>query len=127
GYLSVVDNRDVLDDFDRMVLSYGADVCAVELAKSRAIAFAVEQARGDWVQMWLSGTPADDDMLATRAQQAGFEPDTLYLVVVYRATSEVGSSLPLDALIPLVRDDMTRRQIAGAVGQYVDVIVALYP
>lgn len=127
GYLSLVDTREILDDFDRMVLSYGADVCAVELAKSRAIAFAVEQARGDWVQMWLSGTPADDDMLAARAQQAGFEPDTLYLVVVYRATSEAGASLPLDALIPLVRDDMTRRQIAGAVGQYVDVIVALYP
>ncbi|MCK6577149.1 MAG: helix-turn-helix domain-containing protein [Anaerolineae bacterium] len=127
GYLSLVDSRDVLDDFDRMILSYGADVCAVELAKSRAIAFAVEQARGDWVQMWLSGTPVDDDMLAARAQQAGFEPDTLYLVAVYRATSDSGAILPLDALIPLVRDDMTRRQSAGAVGQVVDMIVALYP
>src|SRR5690606_32244051 len=27
----------------------------------------------------------------------------------------------------LVRDDMVRRQINGAVGQYVDVIVAIYP
>ncbi|MBK8025633.1 MAG: helix-turn-helix domain-containing protein [Chloroflexi bacterium] len=127
GYLSLVDSRDVLDDFDRMVLSYGADVCAVELAKTRAIAFAVEQARGDWIQMWLSGTPADDDMLAARAQQAGFEPNTMYLVAVYRAASSSGASLALDALIPLVRDDMARRQTPGAVGQYVDVIVALYP
>jgi len=30
-------------------------------------------------------------------------------------------------LISLVRDDMTRRQISGAAGQYVDVIVVLYP
>src|SRR5690606_7081088 len=127
GYLSLVDNHDSLDEFDRQVLLYGADVCAIELAKSKAIAFAVEQARGDWVQMWLSGTPADDDLMTTRAQQAGFEPDSMYMVAVFRATTESGASLPLESLIPLVRDDMTRRQIDGAVGQYVDVIVALYP
>ena len=127
GYLSLVDTHEPLDDFDRMVLAYGADVCAIELAKNRAIAFAVEQARGDWVQMWLSGTPADDDLMSTRAQQAGFDPETTYVVVVLRATTDTGASLPLESLIPLVRDDMVRRQVAGAVGQYVDVIVALYP
>ncbi len=127
GYLSLVDNHDTLDDFDRMVLSYGADVCAIEMAKNRAIAFAVEQARGDWVQMWLSGTPTDDDMMSTRAQQAGFDPNAIYMVVVYRAMTDSGAGLPLESLLPLVRDDMVRRQINGSVGQYVDVIVALYP
>lgn len=127
GYLSLVDGHDLLDEFDRLVITYGADVCAIELAKSRAIAFAVEQARGDWVQMWLSGTPADDDLMITRAQQAGFDSDTMYIVAVFRATTDAGASLPLESLIPLVRDDMTRRQVNGAVGQYVDVIVALYP
>lgn len=127
GYLSLVDQSKQLDDFDRLVLTYGADVCAIELAKNRAIASAVEQARGDWVQMWLSGTPADDDMLTTRAQQAGFDVDSQYLVCVFRAITEGGQTLPLESLISLVRDDMARRQIGGAVGQYVDVIVALYP
>jgi purine catabolism regulator len=127
GYLSIVEPGEALSEFERLVLAYGADVCAMELAKSRAIAFAVEQARGDWVQMWLSGTPTDDDIMTTRAQQAGYDPATEYLVCVFRASTETGASLPLEALIPLVRDDMTRRQIPGAVGQYVDVIVALYP
>jgi purine catabolism regulator len=127
GYLSLVDKQEPLDDFDRMVLTYGADVCAIELAKNRAIAFAVEQARGDWVQMWLSGTPADDDLLSTRAQQAGFDPSTNYMVAVFRAATKSGTPLPLESLISLVRDDMIRRQINGAVGQYVDVIVAIYP
>jgi purine catabolism regulator len=127
GYLSLVDSSETLSEFDRLVLTYGADVCAIELAKNRAIAFAVEQARGDWVQMWLSGTPADDDVMATRASQAGYDPNIEYLVAVFRASTDSGASLPLDSLIPLVRDDLTRRQIAGAVGQYVDVIVALYP
>jgi len=127
GYLSLVDNRDSLDEFDRLVLTYGADVCAIELAKNRAIASAVEQARGDWVQMWLSGTPADDDQMAARAAQAGFNADSLCMAAVFRATTDAGAVLPLESLIPLVRDDMARRQVNGAVGQYVDVIVALYP
>ncbi|MDZ4763697.1 MAG: helix-turn-helix domain-containing protein [Chloroflexota bacterium] len=127
GYLSLVDSTDTLSEFDRLVLTYGADVCAIELAKNRAIAFAVEQARGDWVQMWLSGTPTDDDIMATRAQQAGYDPNTEYLVTVFRAMTDASAPLPLDAMLPLVRDDMTRRQIPGAVGHYVDVIVALYP
>lgn len=127
GYLTLVDPNTVVNDFDRLVLTYGADVCAIEMAKNRAIASAVEQARGDWVQMWLSGTPTDDDMLTTRAAQAGFEVDSNYVVAVFKATTESGASLPLESLIALVRDDMTRRQLNGAIGQYVDVLVALYP
>jgi len=127
GYLSLVDSNGALNDFDRLVLQYGADVCAIEIAKSRAIASAVEQTRGDWVQMWLSGTPADDDLMATRAVQSGFEIDTEYVVAVFKATTEGGTLLPLEALIALVRDDMSRRQMSGAIGQYVDVIVVLYP
>ncbi len=127
GYLSLIDDADVLSEFDRQVLTYGADVCAIELAKTRAIASAVEQARGDWVQMWLSGTPADDDLLTTRAQQAGFDASSPFVVSVFRATTQAGAALPLEPLISLVRDDMTRRNIEGAAGQYVDVIVALYP
>ncbi|MBL8116092.1 MAG: helix-turn-helix domain-containing protein [Anaerolineae bacterium] len=127
GYLSLVDKQTPLDEFDRLVMTYGADVCAIELAKNRAIAFAVEQARGDWVQMWLSGTPADDDLLTTRAQQSGFDTTSMYLVAVFRASTKSGTPLPLESLISLVRDDMVRRQVNGAVGQYVDVIVALYP
>ncbi|MCY4073183.1 MAG: helix-turn-helix domain-containing protein [Chloroflexi bacterium] len=127
GYLSLVDQKSELDEFGRLVLAYGADVCAIEMAKNRAIASAVEQARGDWIQMWLSGTPADEDLLRTRAQQAGFQPGASYVVSVFRAITESGQSLSLEPLISLVRDDMSRRQINGAVGQYVDVIVVLYP
>ena len=126
GYLSLVDSHNNLDEFDRLVLTYGADVCAIEMAKNRAIASAVEQTRGDWIQMWLGGAPADDDLLHTRARQAGFQPDSSYVVAVFRAVSKAGQSLPLESLISLLRDDMSRRQVNGAVGQYVDVAVALY-
>lgn len=127
GYLSLVDTAAELGEYDQLVLAYGADVCSIEMAKSRAIASAVEQARGDWIQMWLSGAPSDSDLLTTRAQQAGFDSTSSYIAVVFRASSRDGSSLPLESLISLVRDDMTRRQINAAIGQYVDVIVVLYP
>ncbi len=127
GYLSLIDGDDRLNEFDRLVLTYGADVCAIEMAKNRAIASAVEQTRGDWIQMWLSGTPADDDLLRTRAQQAGFEPGSQYIVAVYRAITQARQSMRLESVISLVRDDISRRGINGAVGQYVDVVVALYP
>ena len=32
----------IWNEFDRLVLTYGADVCAIEMAKYRAIASAVE-------------------------------------------------------------------------------------
>jgi purine catabolism regulator len=127
GYLTLVDGRETLEDFDRLVLSYGADICAIEMAKHRAIAFAVEQTRGDWVQLWLSGTPADDDMILARAQQVGFEPGASYQVAVFRALTESSSSMSLEGMLGLVRDDLSRRQITGAVGYYVDTIVVLYP
>ncbi len=127
GYLSLVDSAASLTEFDRLVLTYGADVCAIEMAKNRAIASAVEQTRGDWIQMWLSGTPADDDLLRVRAQQAGFAAETAYATVVFRAGNESGQSRTLASLVSLVRDDMSRRQLEGAVGSYVDAIVALYP
>lgn len=127
GYLSLVDSAASLTEFDRLVLTYGADVCAIEMAKNRAIASAVEQTRGDWIQMWLSGTPADDDLLRVRAQQAGFAAETAYAAVVFRAGNESGQSRTLEPLVSLVRDDMSRRQLEGAVGSYVDAIVALYP
>lgn len=127
GYLSLVDGGPELDEFDRLVLAYGADVCAIELAKLKAIAYAVEQARGDWVQMWLSGGPGEDDLILARAQQAGFDPAAPYLVAVFRAMTAHGVSLLLDTMLPLVRDDLVRRQIAGAAGSHVDVLVVLYP
>lgn len=127
GYLSLVDGAASLTEFDRLVLTYGADVCAIEMAKNRAIASAVEQTRGDWIQMWLSGSPADDNLLRVRAQQAGFATETAYAAVVFRANDEFGGARTLEALVSLVRDDMSRRQLEGAVGSYVDAIVALYP
>lgn len=127
GYLSLIENGAELEEFDRLVLAYGADVCAIELAKLKAIAFAVEQTRGDWVQMWLSGRPGDDERILARAQQAGFNPQAPYVAAVFRAMTPQGAHIPLDSFLTLARDELARRQISGAAGAHVDVLVVLYP
>ena len=38
GEATLVDSAGELSEFDQLVLTYGADVCAIEMAKSRAIA-----------------------------------------------------------------------------------------
>ncbi len=125
GWLSVLTRGGTLEEFPRLVLGHGADVCSIELARNRAIAVAVEQTRGDWVQMWLSGVQADDDMMASRARQAGFDTDSPCMVSVYRIPGGA-SNESLEILSGLIRDDMQRRQMEGAVGLYVDMIVALF-
>ena len=127
GYLTLITDEAVLDEFDRLVLLYGADVCAIELAKSRAIASAVEQARGDWVQMWLSGNPIDNTLLRTRATQAGFEPNEPYVAVVFQAVDDNNQTIPLESLTRYARDLSERLQVGAAIGQYVDAIVLLLP
>lgn len=126
GWLSLLTKGRNPGEFARLVLGYGADVCAIELARNRAIASAVEKTRGDWVQMWLSGVQTDDDMMASRARQAGFDPDASCMVAAFRIHGEVRSETP-EGMAGIVRDDMQRRRLDGAVGQYVDMIVALYP
>ncbi len=124
GYLSLAGTDAPLTELDRLVLTHGADICAIELAKTRAIASAVEQARGDWIQMWLSGTSHDPEQIITRAQQAGFDLHEQYVVVAYRVHAGTETP-PLDVLQSLLRDMLAKRQIEATVGQYVDTVVAL--
>ncbi len=127
GYLTVFGQSSGLDEFTRMVLIHGADACAVEMAKSRAVRIAVEQARGDWIQMWLSGVSNDHDLMTTRAHQSGFAVEESYVAVVFHATTAAGTVFTLENQVALVRDTQVRTHINGAVGHYVDVIIALYP
>lgn len=127
AYLSILAlDRQTIDEFDDLVLSYSADVCALELAKTRAIESAVEQARPDWIQMWLSGTSSDDELLLTRAQQSGFDTQTQYVMAVFKATTITEKTVSLASSISFVQDDLNRRQVSALAGQYLDFIVILY-
>ena len=127
GYLTILNAQQNLTEFDRSILMYSADIFAIEMSKKRAIETAVEQTRGDWVQMWLSNSPSDDDLTVVRARQAGFDIDTTFIVVVFQAESIGSSSIYLEGWSKFIRDDLSRRELNGAVGIYVDVLVALYP
>ncbi|MFZ4826344.1 MAG: helix-turn-helix domain-containing protein [Phototrophicaceae bacterium] len=127
GYLTILNAQQNLTEFDRSILLYSADIFAIEMSKKRAIETAVEQTRGDWVQMWLSNSPSDDDLTVVRARQAGFDVDTSFVVVVFQSESNNVASTHLEGWSKYIRDDFSRRELNGAVGVYVDVLVALYP
>ncbi len=129
GYLSLCTDAGLasLDTFERLVLGYGADVCAMELAKHRAVASAVEQVRGDWVGMWLSGDGSDDDLLADRAVQVGFDPLAAYVVLLVQALDSQGTPLRLAPMLPRARDILARSAPGGAVGGHGEGLVLLHP
>jgi purine catabolism regulator len=122
--------EDRYDDFDAVALMRGATVCNMELAKQRAVEVAMERVRGDWVQVWLSSGPIEDPALAMRAERNGFQPESLYAVVVFRCVANnhrgEGQFTP-ERMTEVVRQELRYRRIDGLVGQYVDRTVLLLP
>ena len=131
GYISILLDDNV-DEFDRIALTRGASVCSLELAKQRAVEVAMERVRGDWVQVWLSSGPSEDPALVLRAERNGFQPESLYLVVVFRWDApqdnhRSDSRLTPEKMTEIVRHELGYRRIDGIVGQYVDRTVLLLP
>lgn len=120
GYLTIL-NGGMFDDLDRMTAERGAMVCAMELAKQKAVVDAETRARGDWVQRWLAGDSQDDARLEAGAVQAGLDVAQHYVVTLYR--SEIDPA----RLLEMLRNEMTSRRIEGVVGQAPGGALILYP
>ncbi|TFG71150.1 MAG: hypothetical protein E4H27_05190 [Anaerolineales bacterium] len=83
GYLSILDAKDNLDALDQLAVERGALVCAVEMAKQRAV-FAVEhQLRGDFLDMVLTAGATEGPALNRRATEMGYPLDRQHTVVLF--------------------------------------------
>lgn len=122
GYLTLV-NGGQFDDLDRVTVERGAMVCAMELAKQKAIVDAENRARGDWVQQWLAGNPEDDRRLAHGARQAGIDLETTYMVALFGCDDPEACARALD----LLRHELESRKIDGIVGQGPPGALVFYP
>jgi purine catabolism regulator len=83
GYLSIVGPAGELDDLDRLAVERGALVCAVELAKQRAVALAEDRLRGEFLDILLTMPRPDRTWLEQRAQELGYHlegPQTVLLL-----------------------------------------------
>ena len=82
GYLSIVGSGEGLDDLDRLAVERGALVCAVELAKQRAVALAEDRLRGEFLDTLLTVPLPDRAWLKRRAGELGYHlegPQTVLL------------------------------------------------
>ena len=77
------DLNDDLDELDQLAVERGALVCAVEMAKQRAV-FAVEhQLRGDFLDMVLTAGSTEGPALNRRAAEMGYPLDRQHTVVLF--------------------------------------------
>jgi purine catabolism regulator len=83
GYLSILGAASELDDLDRLAAERGALVCAVELAKQRAVEAAEERGRGDLLDLLLTVSAAEERALARRAAEMGYELERYHAVLLF--------------------------------------------
>jgi purine catabolism regulator len=79
-----------LDDLDHLAAERGALVCAVELAKQRAVHAAEKRVHGDFLDLLLTASASEERALARRAAEYGYELARHHTVLLWR-TGETDS------------------------------------
>lgn len=121
GYLSLIQPSDQFDEMDRVIIEQGALICAVEMAKVKAVSVAEKKLRGDLVEAILSGSIGESDA-ARWADRAGFRRTGPYVAI---ALQWIGREAPsLRRLETLVNGQIKRhRSRALALARESDVLV----
>lgn len=83
GYLSILGELDNLDELDNLAAERGALVCAVELAKQRAVEAAEQRQHGDFLDMLLTTGSTEQRAVARQAAEIGYELDREHVVVLF--------------------------------------------
>lgn len=124
GYLSILGAKDSLDDLDRLAGERGSLVCAVELAKQRAVEAAEFRLRGDFLDMLLTAGTIGEAALARRAGEMEYALDRYHAVALFVVTggnASRGRSLIAQAL----RDGVSETSIQVFFGTYEGMLAAL--
>jgi purine catabolism regulator len=127
GYLSLIAPSPHFTARDRMILKQGALVCAIEMAKVKAVSVAEKKLRGDLIQAILANAIGEADALGW-AERSGFRKSGPYAVVTMQW---VGSDTPsLRRLETIVSGQLKRlrgRIMASARDDEMVVFYALTP
>ena len=123
GYLSLLSPEGVIDDLDRLAVERGALVCAVEVAKRRAVEAVEDRLRGDFLDLILTAGEAEERALGRRAAEMGYELAGYHAVVIFNLKNGVARRLPL--LASEFRAHLMNSDIHTLLGPYDDSLVAL--
>jgi purine catabolism regulator len=86
GYISILGPKDNLDDLDRLAAERGSLVCAMELAKQRAVIAVENRFRGDFLAMLLTTNAAEEAALTRRATEMGYDLNHQHAVILINLT-----------------------------------------
>lgn len=92
GYLSLIQRGTEYDAMDRMIIEQGALICAVEMAKVKAVSVAEKKLRGDLIEAIISGAIGETDA-ARWAERAGFRRTGPYVAMTLQWVGRESPSL----------------------------------
>ena len=92
GYLSLVGIAEELDDLDSLVAEQGAEACALEMAKAKAVNEVTKQMRGEFVDAVL-GARASQKEIEQWARQLGHDISVPHAAITFRWEGETHPSL----------------------------------
>ena len=128
AFLSLIAPHESLNRSDALSASQGATVCALVLARERAVLQAEDRLRRDVVTDLLSGAFTSDSALLERAERLGFNLALPHLPMALRVAAEPSAAAPRshDVVNGLVRE-LGRLGVAAPVGVLGETIGLAYP
>ena len=81
GFLSLIAERDTLEQFDRSMAEQSAAACALEMAKAKAVSEAEKRVRGGFVEGLLAGSLSPLEAIRW-AKRDKYNPDGRHAVIV---------------------------------------------
>ncbi len=119
GYLSLIGVAEELDALDTLVAEQGAEACALEMAKAKAVSTVTKQLRGEFIDALLAGRVTQKET-EQWARQLGHDVAAPHAAIVFawegenqpslrRLETVINGELGLSRVAALVRIDTPKR------------------
>jgi purine catabolism regulator len=134
GFLSVVAAAAAFDELDELTLGPAASVCALEIAKQRAVAETEYRLQADVLEAALAGRFGTEAELAARAGALGYELQGHHVALVFALDTQrdgevvrAGAGQPRPRLLDVLRRVLDAQQRAALVRQQDDLVAVFLP
>jgi purine catabolism regulator len=128
AFLSLIAPHESLGRADALSASQGATVCALVLARERAVLEAEDRLRRDVVTDLLSGAFTSDTALQERAERLGFNLAQPHLPIALRVETERSpAALRLHDIVGALVRELGRLGVSAPVGVLSETIGLAYP
>lgn len=123
GYVSLLAPEGAVDTLDEIAAQRGALVCAVEMAKQRAVDAANDRFRGELLDLFLTAGPSEEHAAARRAAEVYYDLDKVHIAALF--TIVAVTSAPSPPLINEFRALLLNTGIEAFLCTYDDMLVVL--